>query len=330
MKILLTGATGYVGHQLALTLAERGNEVNVIVRDSRAVTVPIHNNIRVYKGDITDRKTIASAITGCEQVYHTAALVKIFSKERSEFFKVNVDGTNNLLAESLEKGVKKFVFTSTCGVLGTSVLEPKDEDDPRTTGFENDYEFTKFLAENLVKEYSQKGLFTVIVSLSKVFGPGIETHPISVNKVIKKFVNGSTTFIPRPGTLVSNYCFIEDVVEGHILAMEKGIGGEKYILGGENISYVDFFQMIRSISGTKALLIEAPKLLVHVWALSQWLQYKINGKEPFVTGKAIKTIFCNKSFNSGKATRQLGYRLTPISKGLQQTIQFFKTQRHAY
>ncbi len=329
MKILVTGATGYVGHQLALKLAAAGNQVHLLVRNSRSPNVPRHKNIHVFTGDITQRQSILAAMRSCEQVYHTAALVKIFAKNNSDFYKVNVDGTNNLLDLSLELGVKKFVFTSTCGVLGSSVLEPKCENDPRTTGFENEYDFTKFLAENLVKAYSHKGLFAIIVSLSKVYGPGIETHPISVNQVINKFINGNTTLIPKPGNLETNYCFINDVVEGHILAMAKGIGGEKYILGGENISYVDLFQTVRSLTGSKARLIQTPKQLVQLWALLQWLQFKINHKEPFVTTKSIKAIFCNKTFTSEKAIRQLGYRPTPLREGLQQTIQFLKTQNHA-
>jgi nucleoside-diphosphate-sugar epimerase len=329
MKILVTGATGYVGHQLALKLAAAGNQVHILVRNSWSLNIPRHQNIRVFTGDITDPASIAIAMRSCQQVYHTAALVKMFASDSSDFYKVNVDGTNNLLTLALELGVKKFVFTSTCGVLGASVLEPKCENDPRTTGFENEYDFTKFLAENLVKAYGHKGLFTVIVSLSKVYGPGIETHPISVNQVINKFINGNTTFIPKPGNLLTNYCFIDDVVEGHILAMANGIGGEKYILGGENISYVDLFQTVRSLTGSKARLIQTPKQLVQLWALLQWFQFKINHKEPFVTAKAIKAIFCNKTFTSEKAIRQLGYRPTPLREGLQQTIQFLKIQNHA-
>jgi len=328
MKILVTGATGYVGHQLALTLAERGNEVHVLVRNPGSANVPRHKNIRIFFGDITHPHSITAAMRTCEQVYHTAALVKIFAKDPSQFYKVNVEGTNNVLAKALEMGVKKLVFTSSCGVMGPSLNEPRCEKDPRITGFDNDYEFTKFLAENLVKEYCHKGLFTVIVSLSKVFGPGIETHAISVNKVIKTFIKGGLTFIPKPGNLVSNYCFIDDVVEGHILAMDKGIGGEKYILGGENISYVDLFKKIRSLSGTKARLVQAPKFLVQTVAFLQWIQYKITHKEPFASAKAIHHIFCNKTFTSAKAIRQLGYHLTPLKEGLQQTIQFLKTPNH--
>lgn len=329
MKIFITGATGYIGHQLALKLANQGDVVHILVRDLSSPNIPVHNNIIVFPGDITDISSLKKAMPGCQQVYHTAAMVKIFDKDPAQFYKVNVEGTKNLLDESLHLGIRKFVFTSTCGVLGKTVLHPKCENDPRTTSFDNDYEFTKYLAENLVKEYIHKGLFTVIVSLSKVYGPGIETHPISVNRIIHNFIKGKITIIPKPGKLETNYCYIDDVVEGHMLAMAKGIGGEKYILGGENISYTDLFRSIRSITQTRARLIEAPKFLVQIWAFIQWMRFKITRKEPYVTEKGIRQIFCNKTFCSDKAIRQLGYRLTPINEGLKQTIKFLNTQNHA-
>ncbi len=329
MKILVTGATGYIGHILALTLAERGNQVNILVRNPASANVPQHHNISVFTGDITNKHSINKAIRDCDQVYHTAALVKLFSKDQSLFKKINVDGTKNILDESLENGVKKFVFTSSCGVIGPSLGKPMNENDPRVVSFDNDYEFSKFLAEKLVMEYREKGLYTVIVSLSKVYGPGIETHPISVNTEIKKFVHGKPALIPKPGNLATNYCFIDDVVEGHILAMKNGTSGEKYILGGENISYIDLFQKIRSLSGTKARIIQVPKFIVKLWAFMQWVQFELTNKEPFVTNKGIKQIFCNKIFSSEKAIRELGYHLTALEEGLQQTIQFLKTQTHA-
>ena len=182
MKILVIGASGYIGHQLALTLAQRVNEVNVLVRNPGSIKVPRHKNIRVFTGDITDRGSITAAMYNCEEVFHTEALIKVPAKDPSEFYKVNVEGTRNVLSKGLETGIKKLVFTSSCSVLGASQNEPGCENDPRTTQFDNDYKFTKFLAEHLVKEYIRKGLFSIIVSLSKVFGPGIETHPISVTR----------------------------------------------------------------------------------------------------------------------------------------------------
>ena len=157
MKIFVTGATGYVGHNLAKKLAERGDQVHVLVRNTASANIPVHENIRVFAGDITDRLSINAAIRGCEQVYHTAALVKIFAKERSLFEKVNVEGTKNVLSEALENGVEKFLFTSSCCVIGPSLGTPIIQYDPRLVSFDNASEFTKFLAENLVQEFAQKG-----------------------------------------------------------------------------------------------------------------------------------------------------------------------------
>ncbi len=146
--------------------------------------------------------------------------------------------------------------------------------------------------------------------------------------IIHNFIKGKLTIIPKPGNLVTNYCFINDVVEGHILAMAKGIGGEKYILGGENISYLELFQTIRSLTQTKATLIQAPRFFVHIVAMLQWLQFKLTSKEPHVTEKGIRQIFCTKTFCSDKAIRQLGYHLTPLKEALMKTIHFLKTQNH--
>lgn len=329
MKILITGATGYLGHRLTQTLAERKNAIHILVRNPNSDNIPLHKNIKVFTGDITDRQSIKAAINGCEQVYHIAAIVKPFDKNPNHFHNVNVEGTNNLLAMALETGVKKFVFTSSCSVIGPTLKAAMCENDTRITPFDNEYDTTKFLAENLVKEYSHKGLFTVIVSPSKVFGPsGFETKIITVNTLINKFIKGEFTFIPKPGKLMANYCFIDDVVEGHILAMSKGSNGEKYILGGENISFEELFSTIRMLSGTKARLIEVPKIFVKVWALLQWIQYKTIHKEPILTEKSIQQIFCNKIFSSEKATRELGYYITPLEDSLKKTIHFLKNQHH--
>ena len=329
MKIFITGATGYVGHELALKCAQKGHGVHILARDPNSCNVPKHENISVFKGDITDQQTIIPAIKGCEGVFHSAAMVKLWAKDRAEFYRTNVEGTRNILDEALEQGVKKFVFTSSCGLLGPSINVPMSETDPRHTGIDNDYEFSKLLAENLVKEYfHKKGLFTVIASPSKVYGPGIETHSMSLNKVIRNFSKGKITFIPKPASLLSNYCFIDDVVDGHMLAMEKGTAGEKYILGGENISYTGLFEKLRSVTDTKGPVIPVSPFLVKCVAVLQWLACKIGGKEPFFTMNGVHHIFCNKAFSSDKAVRELGYQPTPLRAGLQQTLQFFKDKDH--
>ncbi len=322
MKVLVTGATGYVGHNLALTLAKQGNEVNILVRNPGSVFIPKHRHIRVFTGDITDKVSILPAMKGCERVFHTAALVRLYANKPSSFYDINVEGTRHVLEVALDTGVKKFIFTSTCGVIGPSLNKPMSEADPRIAGFSNDYDLSKFLAEKLVIDFANTGLFTVIASATKVFGPGIETHPFSVNEVIRRFLQGKITFCPRPDDFISNYVFIDDLVAGHIQAIEKGKSGEKYILGGENLSYADFFQTLRNVSGIKGTLVPISKKLARVYVGWHFVQAKLQRKEPFFNAKGLNHIFCNKSFDCSKAMQDLGYTITPFARALQPTIHF--------
>ncbi len=296
MKIFVTGATGYLGRELALHLAYRGDNVHVLVRDPMSPRVPIHQRIKVFEGDITEGATLKASLMGCDQVFHVAALVRPWTKDSSMFYKVNVEGTRNLLAEALERGVGKFVFTSSCGVLWPSINIPISGTSSRCTGWDNDYEFSKLLAENLVREYyHQYNLQTVIVSPTKIFGRGFDTRPIGINKAIRKFLAGKINFIPKPGSLISKYCFIDDVIEGHLLTMQKGTAGEKYILGGENISYTDLFDKLRRISGLKSWVVPVPRPLVQFAAHLQHLASRIISTEPYVSPASVNLFYQNKA-----------------------------------
>jgi nucleoside-diphosphate-sugar epimerase len=329
MKVLVTGATGYVGHNLALTLAKQGNVVNILVRNPRSVFIPKHRHIHVFTGDITEKQSILPAMIGCERVYHTAALVRLYASKPSSFFDINVEGTRHVLDVALDTGVEKFIFTSTCGVIGPSLNKPMSETDPRIAGFSNDYDLSKFLAERIVTDYASLGLFTVIASVAKVYGPGVETHPLSVNSIIRQFIKGKITFCPSPGGLISNYVFIDDLVKGHIQAIENGKSGEKYILGGENLSYANFFQILRNVSGIKGTLLPISKNLAMLYGGLHFAQAKLQRKEPFFTAKGVNQIFCNKSFDCSKAMQELGYSITPFASAVEQTIHFFKNKMYA-
>ncbi len=329
MKVLVTGATGYVGHNLALTLAQQGNEVNILVRNPSSVFIPGHRHIHVFTGDITEKVSILPAMRGCERVFHTAALVRLYASKPSSFYDINVEGTRHVLQVALDTGVRKFIFTSTCGVIGPSLNKPMNETDPRIAGFNNDYDLSKFMAERLVADYAKLGLFTVIASVAKVYGPGVETHPLSVNEIIRRFIQGKVSFCPSPGDLVSNYVFIDDLVKGHIQAIENGKSGEKYILGGENISYANFFQTLRTISGVKGTLLPISKTFARVYGGWHFIQAKLQRKEPFFTARGVNQIFCNKSFDCSKATQELGYSITPFASALEQTLHFFKNKMYA-
>ena len=164
MKVFITGVTGYIGHRLAEGALARGYVVHALVRNPDSELIPFHPRLVAFKGDVTDKGSIKRAMQGCDWVLHAAGITKFRVKDREIFYKVNVDGTRNVLDAALELGIKRFAFTSTGAVIGPSGKHPMTENDPRVVAFENDYEITKHLAEELVRSR-----FT---TLPVVNGPG--------------------------------------------------------------------------------------------------------------------------------------------------------------
>lgn len=326
MKILITGASGYIGNKLAHTLANNGNTVHAIILSAAEEKLLRHPNITTFKGNILDKESLSAAMKGCVQVYHMAGMVKLWAKDADAFYQLNLVGTNNVLEAALNEGIKKFVYTSTCGVWGPSKDQLLIENDPRTSSFDNDYDLSKYMAEKSVKEYSKKGLCTVIVNLSRVYGPGLQTHSSGVNRFTHYLLNKRIFTMPWRLDVSANYAFIDDVVNGHILAMEKGLVGEKYILGGENVSYKRFANTVKQISLTKNTYIRIPPFLLKAFSLIELMRGKLNGHEPFITPNVAKRIQMDKIFDCTKAIRQLGYRITPFEEGMKTTIDHLKKQ----
>lgn len=329
MKILITGATGYIGYKLAMEAARRNYTVHILVRDLQSPLLPIHPNIIKFKGDITDKGSVLSAMMNCDKVIHAAAIAKLSAKDTSVFYSVNVEGTRNMLDAALASGVKKFVFTSSGAVIGPSGKYPMSENDPRIAAFENDYEISKHWAEELVKAYSRRGLFAVIVVAPRVYGPGHECNGNTMNVLLKSILSMRLAFVPSYDNVVANYAFVDDVVNGHFLAMDKGLGGEKYILGGENLSYRSLFQTIKQNAGKKIRLIRIPKSLLKAWSFFYMSICALLRKETHISPKVVDRLAQNRALNCDKAIKQLGYSITPFSVGMQRTILHLKNKNYA-
>lgn len=319
MKIFITGSTGYIGYKLAMIAAAKGLAVQALVRDLHSPNLPTHPAITFYKGDITDYSSVAKAMAGCHHVLHAAALTQLWHRNRSLFDRINVDGTRHVLEAAVQHGVKKLVFTSSCAVLGPSNGKPVTEEDLRLTPFENDYELSKHRAEELVKDYAANGLQAVIVAPPRVYGPGLPTKGNPIGRLIRSTLKRKIAFMPSAKDVVGNYAFINDVVEGHFLALEKGKSGEKYILGGENISYRQLFDTMAAASGQKLTMIAVPVSVLKVWAGlvagTCFLLRRQTHLSPQVVGRLVQ----NRAVSSEKAVRQLGYRITPFEEGMQVT-----------
>ena len=329
MKILITGATGYIGYKLAMEAARRNYTVHILVRDLQSPLLPVHPNIIKFKGDITDKVSVMAAMMNCDKVMHAAAIAKLSAKDNSIFYSVNVEGTRNMLDAALAVGVKKFVFTSSGAVIGPSGKFPMNENDPRIAAFENDYEISKHWAEELVKEYCRRGLFAIIVAAPRVYGPGHECNGNTMNVLLKKILSMGLAFVPSCDHVVANYAFVDDVVNGHFLAMEKGLGSEKYILGGENLSYRSFFQAIKQNTGKNIKLIRIPRLLIKLWSFLYMCICSLLRKETHISPKVIDRLAQNRALSCDKAIRQLGYSITPFSEGIQKTILHLTNKNYA-
>ena len=327
MNIFITGATGYIGNQLAHKLADDGHCVHALVRNKKMIGSLKHKNIKIFFGDLNHRDEIRTAMCDCEQVYHVAGQVRSWMKDPSIIYKVNVEGTANVFEEAINSGVEKVVFTSTCGVIGPSMKGPMTEKDPRLVGYTLDYELSKKIAEDIVPQFISRGLNIVIVSPSKVYGPGKISHSLTYNAFIKSFLSRGIAFIPYPGNFEGCFGYLDDIVDGHILAMERGKTGEKYILGGVNISYQGFFANIRKITG-RGMIIKVPRFIIKGWAYWQWIQYKISGKDPLFTAGVISHFYRNYIFSSEKAISELGYQITSFEEALHKTIHFLKSTNH--
>ena len=323
MKILLTGATGYIGHQLALKLANLNYKVNALVRNLNSEKIPQHKNITLFKGNICDYRSVQRAIKNCEYVFHTAAYTDLKCNKIDNFYNTNVLGTKNVLQAGLTENIKKFVYTSTLSVFGPSLLHvPITEDQPRIASYSNDYELTKTMSEEVVLEYVKKGLSCVILNVTRVYGPGLKTFSNGVNKIISKILKNKVLYVPDKLNVEANYVYIEDVLNAELLALKNGKTGEKYIIGGENTDYVGLFKKIINISKSRISIFKINyNLLKNGIAFITGFNWLI-GNNSALTPKVLDSLFTNRSASSQKAISNLNYNITPLKTGLEQTIKF--------
>lgn len=325
MNIFITGATGYVGNNLAKRLAGEGNIIHALCRSRNKQSLLAHGNIKIFEGDITDAASVEAAMKDCQQIYHLAAYARVWAKDNSTFYKLNVEGTKNVLDAAVKQGVKNIVFTSTGGVLGPSNGKPVKEDDARFGNVFNEYEETKTQAEELCKQYCNKyNVRIVIVNPPRIYGPGIESESNAVTKLMKLYMKGKWRIMPGDGKRTGSYVHVDDVVNGHILAMEKGRSGERYILSGVNASYNEFFETLARITGKKVTLYQFPVPLMMIAGYGIMGYSTLTGKPPLLTPKWIKKYLYDWSLSCEKAQRELGYTYRSLEEGLKQTVEWIK------
>ncbi len=327
MKVFVSGATGFIGIQLVKRLAKDGHTVHALYRSSSKTELIQHHNVRLFKGDILDKVSLDQALAGCEEAYHTAAFAGVWAKDPKMIFQLNVDGALNVIEAAGHQGVRRVVLTSTAGILGSSKNEAVHESSPAPESFFTDYEASKFQLEQQVLRRTETNPEVVIVNPTRVYGPGFLSESNGVTKMIKQYVEGKWRLIPGNGKSSGNYVYVEDVVSGHLLAMQKGRPGERYVLGGENISYNQLFELVREASGIRHRLFKIPLWIMLTAAGVMKIISLLSGRAPLIVPNLVRKFNHNWIVSSEKAERDLGYDPIDARTGIDQTVQWIKNSK---
>jgi dihydroflavonol-4-reductase len=323
-KVLVTGGTGFIGSRLACRLAEdNGNDVRVLVRSSSDL-ISLEDcigRITVLRGDVTSAESMEGHFDGIEEVYHCAGITYMGSKPNPMLEKINVQGTRNVLGAARKAGVRRVVHVSSITAIGIgSAKRPLDEKSPwNFDRIDLEYARTKHVAEQIVAEEVRKGLDCVIVVPAFVFGAGDVNF--NAGRIIKDIYNRKMPFYPLGGVCVVDVGIVADTM---IAAMRKGRTGERYIIGGDNVSFRELSQTIMKVTGVHQNSLPLP-----LWA-ARIIRYLLNfSKNRNKISKLFNmTMFAVASeflyFDSSKAKRELGMRYEPYEKSIRRTFEWYR------
>ena len=327
--VFVTGSTGFIGTKLVNELVQRGNTVHALTRGTSNKDGLSHEQIKLVTGDIQDVNSLRKGMEGCAQVYHLAAYAKNWSEDPSVFFKQNVEGMRNVFAAAKTVGVKRIVFTSTIVAFGpTPPGVIGHEDMPRITNhYYTEYEETKSIAEREALQEAAAGFPVVIVNPTRVYGPGKLTEGNSVSLMIDMYDRGKVPVLLNGGRDIGNYVLVDDLVRGHILAMEKGRIGERYILGGENASLADIYRYVDEVSGKKHFQMSLPPRIALLYGGFEKKKAEWLGLYPQITPGWVETFLQDWAYAPNKAQRELGYTIVPLKEGIRMTYEWLMQLR---
>ena len=327
MKALVTGATGFVGGAVVRALVARGSDVRVLARAGADLQNIQNLAVERVEGDLRDPVSLRRSLTGCGQLYHIAAHYALWAKDPSIFYDINVTGTKNLLEAARDVGVERIVYCSTIGAIG---LPPggglgSEETPVSIDQMAGHYKRSKYLAEQEVLKLAGEGLPVVIVNPSAPVGEA-DIKPTPTGQIIVDFMKGRMPAYIETGM---NLIDVDDVAQGHVLAMQKGRAGERYILGNKNLLLNEVFQILSRLTGVKAPTIKLPRAAVLPMAYAnQWIS-NITGRPPRIPLEGVKMAKYKMHYDSSKAIRELGLPQTPVEVALEKAVRWFRSHGYA-
>jgi dihydroflavonol-4-reductase len=321
--VLVTGGSGFLGSAVTRALLARGLHVRALVRPTSQRSNLEGLDCETVHGDLTDPASLRAALQGTRYLFHVAADYRLWAPDPAVILRVNVEGTRALMREAMAAGVERIVYTSSVAALKVAgATAPVDETAPLDPAEAiGTYKRSKTLAERVVeKMVAQDGLPAVIVSPSTPIGPR-DIRPTPTGRIILDAAHGKIPAFVDTGL---NFAHVDDIAEGHLLAFERGRIGERYILGGENLSLEAFLAEVARQTGRRAPRIKLPRAPLFPLAWGAEAVARVTGKEPLLTADALRMSRYMMFFTSAKAERDLSYRARPWQEGVSDALAWFR------
>ena len=328
MKVFVTGATGFVGSHVARALATHGAELRLLVRSSsRTENIDGLNAERVV-GDLQAPESFRPGMEGCELAFHVAADYRLWTRRPEEMYRTNVEGTRGLLQAAREAGVRRVVYTSSVATMGfRSDGQPVDEDAPvALADMVGHYKRTKFMAEQMAKEAARSGQDVVIVNPTTPVGEQ-DLRPTPTGRIVVDFLRRKFPAYVDTGL---NLVDVGEVARGHVVAAEKARPGERYILGGENLTLKQLLDKLAVITGLPSPTVRVPHAAALAFAVldTAWNGFLL-GREPRASVDAVRMSNKKMFVSSARAERELGWRIVPVEGALRRAVEWFRAHGYA-
>jgi dihydroflavonol-4-reductase len=324
MRALVTGASGFVGAAVARSLLKAGWQVRALVRTGSDPRNLRALPLELATGDLNDPASLAAAVGSCEALFHVAADYRLGVADPQQLYRTNVEGTRNLLEAARRAGVARIVYTSSVATVGLpSDGSPGTEDTAvALTDMVGHYKRSKFLAEQLVREFVRAGAPVIIVNPSTPIGPG-DIKPTPTGQMVVDAAAGRTPAYVDTGL---NIVHVDDVAAGHLRAFDRGRIGERYILGGENMTLREVLGHISRLTGRRPPRIRVPHLALLPLAYVAEALARLTGQRTRVTVEAVRMSRKHMYFSSDKAVRELGYSWRPVTLAFEDAIAWLREQ----
>jgi dihydroflavonol-4-reductase len=326
LKLFLTGATGFVGAHIARLASAQGAQLRLLTRSS-SNTNNLPPDADIVVGDLRDPAKFASALQGCDALLHVAADYRLWVPDPVEMYKANVDGTRELLGLARKAGVRRVVYTSSVATMGFHGNAVVDEETPVTeAAMIGHYKRSKWLAEQVAIDAARAGQEIVILNPTTPIG-ALDTKPTPTGRIVVDFLNKNFPAYVDTGL---NLVHVEEIARMHLVALERGRFGERYILGGENLTLKQILDRLAAITGLPSPTLKVPHAVAMAFAFfDETITGKLRGKEPRATVEAVRMGKKRMFATSAKAERELGWRRLPVDAALKSAVDWFIANGYA-